>query len=54
MIDFSSEDLFDKITELSNIKYEKNFAFGDGKSSQKIINILKNIDYNDTDKHLSY
>jgi len=54
MIDFSSEDLFDKITELSNIKYEKNFAFGDGKSSQKIINILKNIDYNDTNKHLSY
>jgi len=54
MIDFSSEDLFDKITELSNIKYKKNFAFGDGKSSQKIINILKNIDYNDTNKHLSY
>lgn len=53
-LDFNKEDIINKINELSKYKFEPNLVFGQGNASKKIVNILKNINYKDNSKVLSY
>ena len=53
-LDFNKEDIINKINELSNYRFEPNLVFGQGNASKKIVNILKNINYKDNSKVLSY
>lgn len=54
MTDFNKEELDNKIKELSIIRYNRNLVYGDGNSSKKIVNILKNINTKDNSKVISY
>ena len=54
MLDYNESELYEKIIYLSEKRYEPNFYFGDGNASTKIVKILKNIDFKNNEKVLSY
>lgn len=54
MINFDKTQLIDKINSISKICYKPNFLFGDGNASINIVNILKKINYKNTEKVISY
>ena len=54
MINFDKTELIDKINSISKICYKPNFLFGNGNASINIVNILKKINYKNTEKVISY
>lgn len=54
MINFDKTQLIDKINSISKICYKPNFLFGNGNASINIVNILKKINYKNTEKVISY
>ena len=54
MINFNKMQLKDKINSVSKTYYTPNFLFGNGTASINIVNILKNINYKNTEKVISY
>ena len=54
MINFDKTQLMDKINYIIKICYKPNFLFGDGNASINIVNILKKINYKNTEKVISY
>lgn len=54
MTNFDKMQLIDKIKYLNKIHYKPNFLFGDGNASVNIVNILKKINYKNTEKVISY
>ena len=54
MINFDKMQLKDKINSVSKIYYTPNFLFGNGTASINIVNILKTINYKNTEKVISY
>ena len=54
MINFDKNDLINKITLLEETLYKSNLIFGQGDASYKIINILKKINYRNSEKVISY
>tara|TARA_B100000902_G_scaffold194232_1_gene185552 strand:- start:2781 stop:3929 length:1149 start_codon:yes stop_codon:yes gene_type:complete len=54
MINFDIDNLMDKIMYLKDITYDTNFIFGSGNASYNIVKILKQIDYTNSEKVISY
>ena len=54
LIDVKKEELLKKINLLDNKSYKKNMAFGNGDACNNIVKILKNIDFKNTEKIISY
>ncbi len=54
MINFNKNQLKNKIKDIKSIIYKQNLAFGNGNASIKIVDILKTINYKNTEKVISY
>ena len=54
MINLDIDNLMDKIMYLKDITYDTNFIFGSGNASYNIVKILKQIDYTNSEKVISY
>jgi UDP-hydrolysing UDP-N-acetyl-D-glucosamine 2-epimerase len=51
---FTKNTFLENLNQMSNKNFEKSFYFGDGKASEKILEIIKNIDFTKTEKTISY
>tara|TARA_B110000261_G_scaffold163754_2_gene210709 strand:+ start:129 stop:1274 length:1146 start_codon:yes stop_codon:yes gene_type:complete len=54
MINFDKNQLINRIKQIKSITYKQNLVFGNGNASYNIVNIIKNINYNNTEKVISY